>query len=92
MKPCARSPAHKTTTSVVALRRQFGKKPAKVDNPPATMPVWEELPPPVKNQIPARHVVTLRSERGNLEPKYDGSAAQTLKDVICNVTVIIREC
>ncbi|MFZ0827907.1 MAG: hypothetical protein WAO02_10840 [Verrucomicrobiia bacterium] len=75
------SPAHKTTAGVVALRRQFGKNPERTENPPATMPVWEKLPPPVKSQKSACRVATLRSERGNLAPNYDGSAAQNLKSL-----------
>jgi hypothetical protein len=45
------------------------------------MAVWENLQPPVKNQKTASRVVTLRSERGNLAPNYDGSAAQNLKSL-----------
>jgi hypothetical protein len=35
------------------------------------------MPAPVKNQIPVSYVITLRSERGNLVPNYDGSVAHT---------------
>jgi hypothetical protein len=38
----------------------------------------EEL---LKNRNPARAITTLRPERGNLEPNYDGSAGQILKSL-----------
>jgi hypothetical protein len=40
MTPCVGSPAHKTTTGVIMLRRQFGQKPVQWQNPGLTMPMW----------------------------------------------------
>ena len=39
--PCARSPAHKTTAGVVALRRQSGQNPGKSQKTGFTMAVWK---------------------------------------------------
>jgi len=65
----AKSPLYDTT---VGNRRAI---------PLHTMPAWEKLGEPSEIKTPTNPVASVRSERGNLDTKYDHSPGQTLKSL-----------